>query len=80
MPTAAGFANMDMLRPMELAVLDRPDRDRVTSIRFNDESVMNSWNCRSSKNVGSTATDGKKIHCWVIHPPDFDSDSKNSGQ
>lgn len=66
---------MDMMRPKELSVLSLADKaDEVVS-HINDE-IYSDLELPHVEERWVEATDGKKIHCWVIYPPDFDPDSK----
>ncbi len=70
-------SKMDMLRPKELAVLNLTDStDRVIST-INDE-IYEQLELPIIEERWVDATDGEKIHCWVIHPPDFDAASKRT--
>lgn len=67
----------DMIRSAELAVLDLESKQTTFVSHVNDETfaglqlptVTDRW---------VEATDGQKIHCWVVYPPGFDpaSDKK----
>ena len=61
-----------MLRPAELHKLSLSDSvgKKITSI--NDEVYKNLVLPKIEERFVE-ATDGKKIHCWVIHPPEFDA-------
>ena len=60
-----------MLRPAELHSVSMDDgSDKVLS-HVNDE-IYKSLELPKIEERYVTATDGEKIHCWVIHPPDFD--------
>ena len=68
-------SKMDMLRPKELAVINLADTtDRVIS-NINDE-IYENLELPKIEERWVDATDGKKIHCWVIHPPGFDAESE----
>ncbi len=64
-------SRQDMLRPAELFVLTVQDRavQRVSTI--NDE-LYATLELPVVEERWVEATDGAKIHCWVVHPPDFD--------
>lgn len=65
----------NMLRPHEIYKFNISDEEAEQISFVNDEF------CNSLKKVEMTerwitSTDGKKVHCWVIYPPDFDSTKK----
>ncbi len=64
-------SRMDMLRPNELAVLKITDATDTVISNINDE-IYQSLELPIIEERWVDATDGKKIHCWVIHPPEFD--------
>lgn len=63
---------MDMLRPTELAMLDLNNGQSETITNVNDE-IYQHLELPIVQQRWVEATDGKKIHCWVISPPDFDA-------
>ena len=66
---------MDMKRPRELAVLSMED----AAFRMVTDVNAASYEGLALPGVEERwveATDGKKIHCWVIYPPDFDPSKK----
>ncbi len=65
-------SQMNMLRPKELAILKLTDATHRTISGINDE-IYESLELPEIEERWVDATDGKKIHCWVIHPPDFDA-------
>ena len=67
-------ARQDMLRPQELFLLNVKDQSVQTVSTINDE-IYRSLELPQIAERWVPATDGAKIHCWVIHPPDFDPDS-----
>ncbi|MEM7454369.1 MAG: S9 family peptidase [Planctomycetota bacterium] len=68
---SALVSKMSMLRPRELSVLSLDEGvDRVVT-HINDMIYANLELPRIEERWVD-ATDGKKIHCWVIMPPDFD--------
>ena len=66
---------MDMLRPQELFLLDTDDTNVKPLTHLNDEVYAN-LELPIVEERFVEATDGKKIHAWVIHPPEFDPSSK----
>lgn len=66
---------MSMLRPTELALLDVSTRQAQTVTSVNDD-VYQELELPTVQERWVTATDGKKIHCWVILPPGFDPETK----
>ena len=61
-----------MLRPAELHQLSMADgTDKVLS-KINDD-IYEHLELPKIEERYVEATDGKKIHCWVIHPPDFNA-------
>ena len=67
-------SRMDMLRPKELAVIKLADATETIVSNINDE-IYESLELPVIEERWVDATDGKKIHCWVIHPPGFDASS-----
>ncbi len=65
---------MDMLRPKELFLLNLNDAKATTVSHINEirEAELEG---PTMEERGVEATDGKKIHTWGIHPPDFDPKS-----
>lgn len=66
---------MDMKRPRELAVLSMED----AAVRMVTDVNADHYAGLALPRVEERwvdATDGKKIHCWVIYPPDFDPAKK----
>ena len=68
-------SKMNMLRPKELAVVNLTDATNKVISHINDE-IYKSLELPEIEERWVNATDGKKIHCWVIHPPDFDASVK----
>jgi len=62
---------MDMTRPKELAVLDLASGEATALSHVNDE-LYASLELPTIEERWVEATDGERIHCWVIYPPDFD--------
>ena len=63
-----------MLRPAELFSLSLADgTDQVLTGVNND--IYENLKLPKIEERYVEATDGKKIHCWVIHPPEFDAAS-----
>ena len=65
---------MDMLRPKELFLLNLNDAKATTVSHIND-TIYADLELPTIEERWVEATDGKKIHTWVIHPPDFDPKS-----
>jgi dipeptidyl aminopeptidase/acylaminoacyl peptidase len=61
----------DMLRPAELYSFSLADSSDARLTGLNDDIYAN-LELPTIEERYVEATDGKKIHCWVIHPPDFD--------
>ena len=68
---SAVVTKMNMLRPTELSILNLADSIDKVITHVNDE-IYKSLELPIIEERWVDATDGKKIHCWVIHPPDFD--------
>ena len=66
---------MSMLRPRELGILDFESMEMTAVSDINGE-IYESLQLPTIKERWVTATDGKKIHCWVIYPPNFNPDKK----
>ena len=64
-------SRMDMIRPQELFLLDTADGSAKSLTRLNDD-VFENLELPVVEERFVEATDGKKIHTWVIHPPGFD--------
>ena len=63
-----------MIRPAELHMVTADKSDtKLTSI---NDDIYASLDVPTVKERWVTATDGKKIHCWVIYPPGFDESKK----
>ena len=69
---SALVTQMSMLRPNELAILKLADATYTVTSHINDEIYKN-LELPKIEERWVDATDGEKIHCWVIHPPDFDA-------
>ena len=67
-------SQMNMLRPKELAVLDLKDASFKVVSDINGE-IYSKLELPKIEERWVDATDGKKIHCWVIHPPEFDPEA-----
>ena len=61
-----------MLRPAELHQLSLADGSDTKLSGVNDDIYAN-LELPTIHERFVEATDGKKIHCWVIHPPEFDA-------
>ena len=72
---SALVSQMSMLRPKELMLMQLADGATTTVSHINDE-IYKSLELPKIEERWVDATDGKKIHCWVIHPPDFDPNKK----
>lgn len=64
-----------MLRPAELHTVSLSDKSNAKVTSINDE-IFASLEMPTIKERLVTATDGKKIQCWVIYPPGFDESKK----
>jgi dipeptidyl aminopeptidase/acylaminoacyl peptidase len=67
------FTNME--RPAELAIMTLADGQTTTITDVNGE-IYEHLELPKVEERWVEATDGKKIHCWVIYPPNFDSSKK----
>lgn len=67
-------SRMDMIRPKELFLLDSEDGSVKPLTHLNDD-VYENLELPMVEERFVEATDGKKIHTWVIHPPSFDPGS-----
>ena len=65
----------NMLRPDEMAIVSTNDGTSKTLTHVNDEHYEH-LELPTIEQRWVTATDGKKIHCWVIFPPGFDKSKK----
>jgi len=61
-----------MLRPAELHELSLVDGG-VTKLSGVNDEIYSNLELPMIEERFVEATDGKKIHCWVIHPPEFDA-------
>ncbi len=66
---------MDMMRPHELFLLDTRDRSAKPLTKLNDK-IFSRLELPIVEERFVEATDGEKIHTWVIYPPGFDPLSK----
>lgn len=66
---------MSMLRPRELGILDFKTR-KLTPVSDINGEIYKTLQLPTIKERWVTATDGKKIHCWVIYPPNFNPNRK----
>ncbi|MEM6672621.1 MAG: S9 family peptidase [Planctomycetota bacterium] len=66
---------MDMARPRELGLLDLATGECRMLTDANGE-VFGTLAMPKIEERWVEATDGEKIHCWVIYPPDFDPAKK----
>jgi dipeptidyl aminopeptidase/acylaminoacyl peptidase len=66
---------MDMIRPNELTVLSIADKADQVVTHINDE-IYADLELPTIEERWVEATDGKRIHCWVVYPPNFDPESK----
>lgn len=64
-------SRMNMLRPSELHTLSLFEGTSKPITDINGEIYKNLELPKVEERYVE-ATDGEKIHCWVIHPPDFD--------
>ncbi len=69
---SALVSKMSMLRPKELSVIQLDDGTEKVVTHINDE-IYSGLELPAIEERWVDATDGKKIHCWVILPPDFDA-------
>lgn len=67
------FSNME--RPYELALLNLSSAQTRTLTRINDK-IYASLQLPKVEERWVDSTDGKKIHNWVIYPPNFDPNKK----
>ena len=65
----------DMNRPNELAVMNLADGQKRTLTHINDK-IYARLQLPKIEERWIPSTDGKKIHNWVIYPPNFDSSKK----
>ena len=65
----------NMLRPDELAIMTLADGTTETITGVNDD-IYETLELPKVEERWVKATDGKKIHSWVIYPPDFDEQKK----
>ena len=68
---SALVSQMSMLRPNELGLLNLADGTYAIASHIND-GIYKNLELPKIEERWVDATDGEKIHCWVIHPPDFD--------
>ncbi len=61
----------DMIRPAELYTMSLTDGSDARLTGINDDIYAN-LELPTIEERYVEATDGQKIHCWVIHPPDFE--------
>ncbi|HMO15368.1 MAG TPA: S9 family peptidase [Pirellulaceae bacterium] len=66
---------MSMLKPMELALLNFETGETQFLSQINDDHFYD-LELPMIEERWVDATDGKKIHCWIIYPPNFDKNKK----
>jgi len=66
---------MDMLRPRELGLVDLAASTTKPLTNVNGE-IYADLELPKVEERWVEATDGERIHCWVIYPPDFDASQK----
>jgi dipeptidyl aminopeptidase/acylaminoacyl peptidase len=64
-----------MIRPYELAIMDLSSGDTKTITDINGD-IYEKLELATVEEMWTTATDGKKIHSWVIYPPGYDKSKK----
>ena len=69
------FARRNMLRPFEIYRMPFNGGEITQLTHENDLVCSNLVPCKITERW-IKSTDGKKVHCWVIFPPDFDSTKK----
>lgn len=69
----AGFARME--RPEELAILDLSEKAPTTVSSLND-AIYKTLRLPTVEERWIDTSDGKKMHAWVIFPPDFEPGRK----
>jgi dipeptidyl aminopeptidase/acylaminoacyl peptidase len=67
------FCNME--RPYEMALLNLGNGQSRTLTHINDK-IYSTLRLPKIEEMWVDSTDGKKIHNWVIYPPDFDPNKK----
>jgi dipeptidyl aminopeptidase/acylaminoacyl peptidase len=67
----------NMLRPTELALID-VSTGQIATITDINGAIYADLELPKVEQRYVTATDGKKIHCWVVLPPDFDSNESQT--
>ena len=68
-----GFARME--RPEELALVNMADKSSKTLSHLND-AIYRTLQLPTVEEHWIDTTDGKKMHAWVILPPNFDASKK----
>ena len=68
-------SHSSMLRPYELSVMSLADGSTKSISGINDD-IYRTLQLPTIKERWIEATDGKKIHTWVIYPPNFDETKK----
>lgn len=68
-------SQQNMLRPLELALVDSSGSSVVTLTDVNGQ-IYQDLELPKIEERYFTATDGKQIHNWVIVPPDFDTSTQ----
>lgn len=66
---------MNFNNPLDFYKLDLQDGKETKLTKFNDERLKYIRPAKFEQRW-FTANDGKKIHTWIIYPPDFDSTKK----
>lgn len=70
------FERRSMLQPYEIYSMSTSVDVAPTKLTKENDEALNLIKTPTIKERWITSTDGKKVHCWVIYPLDFDSTRK----
>lgn len=69
------FGMCDMTRPIEICAIPTAGGDVKQITRLNTEAI-NKFEPSTFEDKWFDTRDGKKLHCWIIYPPNFDPNKK----
>ncbi len=69
------FGRRHMTRPPELYAMNFQSK-KITQLTHENDEAYKKIKLVDIKERWVESTDGKKVHCWVLYPPDFDPSKK----
>lgn len=67
--------NKCMLRPAEIVAVNTTD-GKCTQLTFENKAILDKLKTPTIEQRWMTTVDGKKMHTWIVYPPDFDKTKK----